>query len=35
MQDEKATLTDDVIERQMQSVREKLQKTYADITFRE
>ena len=35
MQDEKATLTDEVIERQMQSVREKLQKTYADITFRE
>ena len=35
MQDEKATLTDEVIERQMQSVREKLQKAYADITFRE
>ncbi len=35
MQDEKATLTDEVIDRQMQSVREKLQKTYADITFRE
>lgn len=35
MQDENATLTDDVIERQMQSVREKLQKTYADISFRE
>ena len=35
MQDEKATLTDEVIDRQMLSVREKLQKTYADITFRE
>ena len=35
LQDEKATLTDEVIDRQMQSVREKLQKTYADITFRE
>lgn len=35
MQDEHATLTDDVIEKQMQNVREKLQKTYADITFRE
>ena len=35
MQDENATLTDEIIEKQMQSVREKLQKTYADITFRE
>ena len=35
MMDEKATLTDDVIERNMQSVREKLQKAYADISFRE
>ncbi len=35
MLDENATLTDDVIERNMQSVREKLQKTYADISFRE
>lgn len=35
MQDENATLTDEIIESQMQSVREKLQKTYAQITFRE
>ena len=35
MQDENATLTDEIIETQMQSVREKLQKTYAQITFRE
>jgi len=35
MQDENATLTDEIIEKQMQSVREKLQKTYADIAFRE
>ena len=35
MQDESATLTDEIIEKQMQSVREKLQKTYADIAFRE
>ena len=35
MQDETATLTDEIIEQQMQSVREKLQKTYAQITFRE
>lgn len=35
MQDENATLTDEIIERQMQSVREKLQKAYADISFRE
>lgn len=35
MQDENATLTDEIIEKQMQSVREKLQKTYADISFRE
>lgn len=35
MLDENATLTDDVIERNMQSVREKLQKSFADISFRE
>ena len=35
MLDENTTLTDDVIERNMQSVREKLQKAYADISFRE
>ena len=35
MQDENATLTDEIIEKQMQSVREKLQKTYMDISFRE
>ena len=35
MQDENSTLTDDIIDRQMLSVREKLQKTYADISFRE
>ena len=28
-------LTDEIIEQQMQSVREKLQKTYAQISFRE
>ena len=35
MQDETATLTDEIIEQQMQSIREKLQKTYAQISFRE
>ena len=35
MLDENATLTDDIIERNMTSVREKLQKAYADISFRE
>lgn len=35
MQDETATLTDEVIEQQMTSVREKLQKSYAQITFRQ
>jgi phenylalanyl-tRNA synthetase beta chain len=35
MQDETATLTDEIIEQQMTSVREKLQKAYAQITFRE
>lgn len=35
MQDENATLTDEVIEQQMTSVREKLQKAYAQISFRE
>lgn len=35
MQDETATLTEEVIEKQMNSVRDKLKKTYADISFRE
>lgn len=35
MQDENATLTDEVIERQMSNVRAKLQKAYAEISFRE
>ena len=35
MLDENATLTDDIIERNMLSVREKLQKAFADISFRE
>lgn len=35
MQDENSTLTDDVIERQMNNVRAKLQKTYEEISFRE
>ncbi len=35
MQDENSTLTDEIIEQQMNSVREKLQKTYAQISFRE
>ena len=35
MQDENATLTDEVIERQMSNIRAKLQKTYAEISFRE
>lgn len=35
MQDENATLTDEIIEQQMTSVREKLQKAYAQISFRE
>ena len=35
MQDDNTTLTDEVIEKQMTSVRMKLQKTYADISFRE
>ena len=35
MQDETATLTDEIIEQQMTSVREKLQKAYAQISFRE
>ena len=35
MQDENATLTDEIIDKQMNSVRTKLQKTYADISFRE
>ena len=35
MQDADATLTDEIIEQQMTSVREKLQKAYAQISFRE
>lgn len=35
MQDENATLTDEVIDHQMNNVRTKLQKTYAEISFRE
>lgn len=35
MQDENATLTDEVIDRQMNNVRTKLQKTYTEISFRE
>ena len=35
MLDENGTLTDDIIERNIQSVREKLQKAYSDISFRE
>ena len=35
MQDENSTLTDEVIEKQMNNVRAKLQKTYAEISFRE
>ena len=35
MQDETATLTDEIIDVQMKSVRDKLQKTYAGIAFRE
>lgn len=34
MQDETTTLTDEIIEQQMTSVREKLQKAYAQISFR-
>ena len=35
MQDNNATLTDEVIEKQMANVRMKLQKAYTDIAFRE
>ena len=35
MQNENATLTEEIIARQMQNIRENLQKTYSDITFRE
>lgn len=35
MQDNNSTLTDEIIDKQMTSVKMKLQKTYADITFRE
>jgi len=35
MQDETATLTDEIIEQQMTSVREKLQKAYPQVAFRE
>ncbi len=34
LQDENATLTDEVIEHQMNNIRAKLQKTYAEISFR-
>lgn len=34
MQDENATLTDEVIEHQMNNIRAKLQKTYSEISFR-
>ncbi len=35
MQDENSTLTDEIIDRQMNNLRAKLQKTYEQITFRE
>ncbi|MDR1327500.1 MAG: phenylalanine--tRNA ligase subunit beta [Heliobacteriaceae bacterium] len=35
MQDESATLTDEIIDAQMKSVRDKLQKAYSGIAFRE
>lgn len=35
MQDENATLTDEVIDRQMSNLRAKLQKAYEEISFRE
>ena len=35
LQDENATLTDEIIEEQMNSIRCKLQKTFTDVTFRE
>lgn len=35
MQDENATLTDEIIDKQMQTIREKLLKAYSDISFRE
>ncbi|MCI1272944.1 MAG: phenylalanine--tRNA ligase subunit beta [Clostridiaceae bacterium] len=35
LQDENATLTEEVIESQINSIRCKLQKTYTDVTFRE
>ena len=35
MQDENATLTDEIIDKQMNALRDKLKKTYADISFRE
>ena len=35
MQDENTTLTDEVIEHQMNNVRAKLQKAYSEISFRE
>ncbi len=35
LQDENATLTEEVIEEQMNSIRCKLQKTFTDVTFRE
>ncbi len=35
MLDENATLTDEIIEQQMTSIRSKLQKTYTQVTFRQ
>ncbi len=35
MQDEKATLTDEIIDSQMKSLKMSLQKTFKDISFRE
>lgn len=35
LQDDNATLTDEVIEHQMSNIRSKLQKTYQEISFRE
>ena len=35
LQDEKATLTEDIIEKQIQNIKVGLQKTYNEISFRE
>ena len=35
LQDDNATLTDEIIEHQMNNLRSKLQKTYTEISFRE